>query len=141
MFWQHYLENKPTFPSCIPKQVYAAILESSKNNIFFIVPKLILFDPSNFLGMVSIRLQMSDESKDCGIRLSHIFEIASISNKKPSISIKIPCILIGNLEFRSKYDLFQIRNFEILGFSHLEFETLSISSEIPSISKTWISTK
>ena len=30
-----------------------------------------------------------------------------------------------------------MRNFEILGFSHLEFEILVISSEIPSISKTW----
>ena len=36
MFWQHYLENKKVnFLPCIPKQVYAAILESSKNNDFF----------------------------------------------------------------------------------------------------------
>ena len=28
-------------------------------------------------------------------------------------------------------------DFEILGFSHLEFEILGISSKIPSISKTW----
>ena len=39
MFWQHYLENKkPTFLACIPKQVYAAILESSKNNDFLSEP-------------------------------------------------------------------------------------------------------
>ena len=38
-----------------------------------------------------------------GIRLSHIFEIPSISNEKPSISIKIPSVLIKNLGFRSKY--------------------------------------
>ena len=30
----------------------------------------------------------------CGIRLSHIFEISSISNEKPSILIDIPSILI-----------------------------------------------
>ena len=36
IFWQHYLENKkPTFLACISKQVYAAILESSKNNNLF----------------------------------------------------------------------------------------------------------
>ena len=39
----------------------------------------------------------------CGIQLSHIFEIPSISNEKPSISIKIPSILIENLEFQLKY--------------------------------------
>ena len=38
-----------------------------------------------------------------GIRLSHIFEIVSISNKKPSISTKIPSISIKNFGFRSKY--------------------------------------
>ena len=32
--------------------------------------------------------------------------------------------------------VFLIRNFEILGFSHLEGEILGLSSEIPSISKT-----
>ena len=36
MFWQHYLENKkPIFLACIPEQVYAAILEFSKNKDFF----------------------------------------------------------------------------------------------------------
>ena len=34
-----------------------------------------------------------------GIRLSHIFEIPSISNEKPSISIEISIISIENLEF------------------------------------------
>ena len=59
-----------------------------------------------------------------GIRLSHIFEISSISNEKSSISIEI-------------LKVFRIRNFEILGFSHFEFEILRTSSEIPCISKTW----
>ena len=62
-----------------------------------------------------------------GIRLSHICEITSISNEKPSISIKIPSI--------SKYQVFRIRNFEILGFPYLEFEILGISSKIATISK------
>ena len=38
-----------------------------------------------------------------GIRLSHISEIPSISNEKPSMSMEIPSILIENLGFRSKY--------------------------------------
>ena len=38
-----------------------------------------------------------------GMRLSHIFEIPSISNEKPSIPIEIPSILIEHLEFRTKY--------------------------------------
>ena len=70
-----------------------------------------------------------------GIRLSHIFGLPSISSEKPSISIEMPSISIENLGFRSKYWVFRFRNFEILGFSHLEFEILGISSEIPSISK------
>ena len=37
-----------------------------------------------------------------GIRLSHIFEIPSSSNEKPSISIEILCISIKNFGFRSK---------------------------------------
>ena len=40
-----------------------------------------------------------------------------------------------NLGFQSKYEVFQIRNFEILGFSHIEYERLSISCKIPSISE------
>ena len=41
LFWQHVLENKKqTFFACIPKQDYAAILESSKNNDFFRSTKL-----------------------------------------------------------------------------------------------------
>ena len=36
MSWQHYLENKkPTFLACTSEQVYAAILESSKNKDLF----------------------------------------------------------------------------------------------------------
>ena len=65
--------------------------------------------------------------------ISCIFEIPSISNEKPSISIEIPSISIENLGFRS----FRIRNFKIIGSSHLKFEILGISSEIPSMSKTW----
>ena len=38
-----------------------------------------------------------------GMRLSHIFEIPIISNEKPSISIKMPSILIKHLGIRSKY--------------------------------------
>ena len=38
-----------------------------------------------------------------GIRLLHIFEIPSILNEKPRISIKIPSISIEKLRFRSKY--------------------------------------
>ena len=37
------------------------------------------------------------------MRLSHIFEIASISDEKPSISVEIPSILIENLGIQSKY--------------------------------------
>ena len=37
------------------------------------------------------------------MRVSHIFEIPSISNEKPSFSIEIPRISIKNLGFRSKY--------------------------------------
>ena len=37
-----------------------------------------------------------------GIRLLHIFEIPSISNEKPRISIKIPSISSEKLRFQSK---------------------------------------
>ena len=44
MFWHYYLENKkPTFLACIPKQVYAVILKSSKNDDLF--QNLLLPDP------------------------------------------------------------------------------------------------
>ena len=72
-----------------------------------------------------------------GIILSHIFKMRSISNEKPSISIKIISVSIENFGFRWKYLEFSTRNLKILSFSHLEFEILSISSEIPNISKTW----
>ena len=65
--------------------------------------------------------------------MSHIFEISSISNEKPSILIEIPSISIENLRFRSKYKVFRIRNFEILSFSHLEFEILGINISIKGI--------
>ena len=57
------------------------------------------------------------------ILLSYIFEIPSISNEKPSISI-------GNFGLRSKNSVFQIINFEIPGFSLIEFETLSFSKKL-----------
>ena len=38
-----------------------------------------------------------------GMRLSHVFEIPSISNEKPSTSTEIPNIWFENLGFRSKY--------------------------------------
>ena len=55
----------------------------------------------------------TNNTRITGIRLSHIFEIPSIPNEKPSIPI------------------------EKLGFSYLEFEILGISSKIPSILETW----
>lgn len=69
IFWQHYLENeKSTFLVCLPEQVYATILESTKTNDFFSeLSKLLPPDPCNFLAMVSVRLEMlerSEESKD-----------------------------------------------------------------------------
>ena len=83
-----------------------------------------------------LRTATSDQtfsSHKYGIRLPHIFDISnekpSISTEIPSISTEIPSILIENLGFRPKYQVFRIRNFEILGFSHLKFEILVISSE------------
>ena len=36
MFWHHYLGNKePPYLTCNPKQIYAAMLESLKNNDIF----------------------------------------------------------------------------------------------------------
>ena len=59
---------------------------------------------------------------------SHIFGIPSISNEKPGISIEIPSsISIENLGFRLEHYVFRIKNFEILGFSHLEFDILQES--------------
>ena len=40
-----------------------------------------------------------------------------------------------NLGYWSKYYVFGIKNFEVLGCSHLEFEVLGISSKILSILK------
>ena len=47
----------------------------------------------------------------------------------------ISSISIENLRFQMKKPLFQIINFEILDYLHIEFEMLDIFSEIPSISK------
>ena len=37
------------------------------------------------------------------VNMKHIFKMPSMSNEKPSISIKIPSISIENLGFRLKY--------------------------------------
>ena len=63
MFQQHYLGHKgPTFLACITEQVYAAMLEFSKNEDLFqnrqTYSHRILEISRNFLGMVSVRLQM-----------------------------------------------------------------------------------
>ena len=59
MFYQHYLgNNKPTFFACNPEQVYAAILEFSKNNDLFQNSRRILEISRNFLDMVSVWLQI-----------------------------------------------------------------------------------
>ena len=61
MFYQHYLEyKKPTFLACNPEEVYATILEFSKNNSLFqnrqTYSHRILEIFQNFLNMVSVRL-------------------------------------------------------------------------------------
>ena len=68
------------------------------------------------------------------MRVSHIFEISSISNEKRSISYEKLSISIGNLGFRSENQVIHFKHFKMLGFSHIEFEILSISSEILCIS-------
>ena len=45
-------------------------------------------------------------------------------------------ISIENLGFRSKNPVFQIKIFETLSFSHIEFEILNILSEMLNISRT-----
>ena len=62
--------------------------------------------PRNNMDTMELITQHFQDIYSChtyGIRLSHIFEIPSISNEKPSISMEIPSILIKNLGFRSKY--------------------------------------
>ena len=49
----------------------------------------------------------------------------------------MPSISNETLVFQSKNPVSQIKNFEILGFAHIEFEILGISSEILGFSKTW----
>ena len=61
----------------------------------------------------------------------------AISNEILLIQTKT-LVFRQNLEFRSKCRVFQIHNFEILGFSHIWFEILVISSIIPSISKNLV---
>ena len=75
----------------------------------------------------------------------HIFLKYLVFRMKSSFSIEISSTPIENLGFPLKYQVFPIRNLEILGFSGLKFEILgeilTISSEIPSTSKLRISTK
>ena len=71
----------------------------------------------------------STHSHRSEIRLLDIFEIPCISNEKFSILIEIPN--------RISYLVFGIKNFETLGFSHLELEILGILSEITNNLKTW----
>ena len=59
MFWQHYLRNKkPTFFTCIPEQVYAVILGSSKKLFFFKTAKPTLIGSLKFPWHVSVKLKM-----------------------------------------------------------------------------------
>ena len=44
--------------------------------------------------------------------------------------------LIKSPGFRSKSSVFQIKKYEILGVSHIEFEILGVLSEAPSILET-----
>ena len=48
-----------------------------------------------------------------------------------------PSILIANLGLRSKNPAFQIKNFEMQGFSPIEFKIMCILSEVARIFKTW----
>ena len=56
------------------------------------------------------------------IRLSHIFEILSVSIDIFSNSIEIPGISIENLGFRSKHQVFRIRNLECQVFHTLNLK-------------------
>ena len=55
-----------------------------------------------------------------------------------SFQMKNSSFSIQDLELRSKYQVFPTHNFEILGLSHIWFETLAISSIIRSISKVLV---
>lgn len=66
-----------------------------------------------------------------------IFEMLNISIENHSICNEQPSTYIENLGLRSKNPVFQIKTFEILGFSHNELEILGILSEMLGISKTW----
>ena len=69
MSWQHYLENKKTnFLTCLPEQVYAAILESSKNIDLFQNRQTysfqVLENSRKFLGMVSVTVQLCEKREE-----------------------------------------------------------------------------
>ena len=57
--------------------------------------------------------------------MSHIFQISSISNEKPSISFEASSISIKNLGILGISN----QKFQNTGFSHLKFEIIGISSE------------
>ena len=69
-----------------------------------------------------------------GIQLSHIFETPGISKENLVFQSKYLTFPSKTLDFDRTQGI-RIRNFEILGFSHLKLEILVISSEIPSTSK------
>ena len=80
----------------------------------FCLWKELLIEKQQIISQLSVADFFFQRDNYYGRQLSHIFDIPSISNEKPSISIEIPIISIKNLEFRSKYHVFRIRNFEIL---------------------------
>ena len=59
----------------------------------------------------------------------HIFlKYLTFQTKNLVFQIKKPSISIGNLGFRSKNEVFQNQKFEILSFSHIDFEILQSCS-------------
>ena len=85
MFQEYYLGNKkPTFLTCNPKHVYAAILESSKNNDLFqnrqIYFHRILEISRNFLDMVSERPAI--------VTRNQIVENGAVNQKTPALPKK-----------------------------------------------------
>ena len=63
----------------------------------------LLLNKTYLWSTATIKRQTNLRTHSYGIRLSHIFEIASILDEKPSISLEIPSILIENLGIQWKY--------------------------------------
>ena len=92
----------------------ARVTKNKKKMVMFIVVR----SQRKQLKVISIIYGGKCMEYDC-----HIFlKCVVFQTKKPNILIEIPSISIIN---------------QIIGFSHLDFEILGISNEIPSISKTW----